>query len=95
MVDKNEAPLTKVPVTTPTDDECERLPDIVRLVKALKVGDVKCEQAVVVTVDYSVLRGQPTSRKPETYVLSLPAAAVLSRRLAAAVDEALYGKEPY
>ena len=89
----NKPEATAVPKPHLDDDERKQLPELPRLVKELEVGQVLMSQAVDVTLGYSILGGQPAARVPETYVLSLPAAAKLARQLQEAVDECLYGPE--
>ena len=84
---------TAVPKPPLDDDERGQLPDLPRLVKELEVGRASMSQAVDVTLGYSILGGQPAARVPETYVLSLPAAAKLARQLQEAVDVCLYGPD--
>ena len=89
----NKPEATVVPKPHLDDDERAQLPELPRLVKELEVGQVLMSQAVDVTLGYSILGGQPAAQVPETYVLSLPAAAKLARQLQEAVDVCLYGPD--
>ena len=89
----SEPETTAVPKPPLDDDEREQLPESPRLVKELEVGRVLMSQAVDMTLGYTVLHGRPAAWPPDTYVLSLPAAAKLARQLQEAVDVCLYGPE--
>ena len=86
-MDKSDEKPTPVPVPVLSDDERVQLDDPLRLVKGLEVEQSELQQAV--SMMYSVLHN-PKSWAPETYVLSLPAAAKLARGLQEAVDKCLY-----
>ena len=91
-MDDPDTKVAAVPKPTLSDDERSRLDDPLRLVKGLEVAQIQLQQAVDMTLEHSLLY-KAESFAPTTYVLSLPAAARLSRQLQEAVDKCLYGSE--